>query len=125
FPRGRTVMVPCFHWLLYFSVTARIASLKILLLKEPHSPRSELITIRRIFFSCLTLLYQPDSPSLAEERLRKMALSFWAKGRICWILSCERRSLAAATIFMAFVICCVETTELILFFTSFKLAILL
>lgn len=30
--------------------------------------------------------------------------------------------MAAATIFMAFVICWVETTELILFFTSFRLA---
>jgi hypothetical protein len=35
-----------------------------------------------------------------------------------------RFNLAAETIFMALVICCVELTDAILFLTSFKLAIL-
>ena len=39
------------------------------------------------------------------------------------MLSCARRNLAAATIFMAFVICWVEITDEILFLTSFKFAI--
>jgi hypothetical protein len=39
------------------------------------------------------------------------------------IRSCDLRSFAAATIFMAFVICWVLITELIRVFTSFKLAI--
>src|SRR5690606_37189798 len=39
------------------------------------------------------------------------------------ILAWALLSLSAATIFMALVICCVELTELILSFTSFKLAI--
>src|SRR5688572_2106849 len=81
----------------------------------------------RIFFSSRTSLYQlsPSESTWAAERFCRRALSFCAKGRICCILSCDLRNLAAATIFMALVICWVETTEVILFLTSFKLGIFL
>jgi hypothetical protein len=44
-------------------------------------------------------------------------------GRDASAFSCARRNLAAATIFMAEVIFCVDLTLLIRFFKSFKLAI--
>src|SRR5690606_27538910 len=91
---------------------------------EPHSPRSELTATIRILFSSRTALNQLSAPSLcAEERLRRIYASFCANGRICKIRSCDLRSFAAATIFMALVICWVETTEVMRFLTSFKLGI--
>src|SRR5690606_26805644 len=119
------VTVLCCRCALYFSSITRITSLKTLLLNDPHNPRSELITIMRMLRSGRTLLYHPGSAPSEVERFWRIAVSFWANGRLCCTFSCERRSLAAATIFMAFVICCVDITDSILFFTSFKLAIVL
>src|SRR5690606_7502128 len=119
------VTVLCCRCALYFSSITRITSLKTLLLNDPHNPRSELITIMRMLRSGRTLLYHPGSAPSEVERFWRIAVSFWANGRICSTFSCERRSLAAATIFMAFVICCVDITDPILFFTSFKLAMVL
>src|SRR5690606_23132217 len=117
------VTVLCCRCALYFSSITRITSLKTLLLNDPHNPRSELITIMRMLRSGRTLLYHPGSAPSEVERFWRIAVSFWANGRICSTFSCERRSFAAATIFMAFVICCVDITDPIRFFTSFKLGI--
>src|SRR5690606_41035274 len=94
-------------------------------LNDPQSPPSELTAMISIFFSSRTTLYQSSlSPSAcAAERFCKSAVSFWAKGRICWMRSCDLRNFAAATIFMALVICWVEITEVMRFLTSFKLGI--
>src|SRR6478752_9898547 len=119
------VTLPFFSCSEYCSAINLPTPLKTLLLNDPQSPRSELTTTIRIFFSSRTWLYQlSSSPEVcAAERFCNISFSLIAKGRICVIRSCDLRNFAAATIFMALVICCVLMTEVILFLTSFKLGI--
>src|SRR5205814_10644205 len=48
--------------------------------------------------------------STRDARLFRTRSISVANGRACWMRSCARRSLDAATIFIALVICCVDLT---------------
>ena len=90
-------------------------------LKPPHSPLFDVITTKRDF---LTSLFSKSGLESLESTEADILLiksdSLFEYGRVAVIESCAFFNLAAETIFMAFVICMVDETELILFLISFN-----
>src|SRR6478735_1415617 len=96
-----------------FSVRKPCAALMTFALKAPARPLSPLIRTMRYFSSprgsssgC------ENSPTTLPLRSPRTSFIFDAKGRAAVTRSCDRFSLAAATIFIALVICCVFLTDL-------------
>ena len=90
-------------------------------LNPPQRPLLEVITIKRGFFNSRFSNKGLDSSESTEaEMLFINSESLLEYGKVAVILSCAFFNLAAETIFMAFVICIVDETELILFLISFK-----
>src|SRR5690554_8022740 len=118
-PKGITVTFLPAKWVLISTMVA----FKILELKAPQRPLSEVTGMTSTFLTSLSLANSISKlPSIPEDILLSIAVNFCEYGRIWIILSWALRSLEAATIFIALVICWVELTEFILSFTSFKLA---
>src|SRR5689334_11097342 len=98
-----------------------------LLLNAPASPRSAvMMTIcRRGPSRCSSNGCDAPSPaSAADTRLPSSSAILFAYGRAARMRSCARRSLAAATSFMARVIFCVDWTERIRRWMSRRVAML-
>src|SRR4030088_2363249 len=105
-----------------------VAALVMLALNAPASPLSPVTTISSMFFSsrCASkgCLGSPVSGSSISARATSdfsTLLNICAYGRAAITRSCARRSLAAETIFMALVICCVFLTDRIRRRMSIKL----
>src|SRR5271155_2096471 len=99
---------------IFLPLCLRIKSLalrKMLLLNAPASPRSPLSTITRIFFSSRFASSGCSGSSMRDMIDRSMRATSTAWGRAASADSCARRNRAAATNFIARVICCVFFTE--------------
>src|SRR6478672_5013454 len=85
-----------------------------LVLKLPHRPRSAVITTSSTRPPARGVSRWSSSGCAAGStratRLRSTRAIWLAYGRACEMRSCARRSLEAATIFIALVICCVDLT---------------
>ena len=95
-------------------------------LNPPQRPLSEVNTTHKWVFSCPVPCKSFGAFSLSDtelERLRIILFIFSEYGLPLSAFSCALLSFAAATIFIAFVIFCVDLTLEILFFKSSKLAI--
>src|ERR1700761_1004088 len=103
--------LPAFNCWLYFSAIRLLVVLITFALNAPAKPRfDDTVTIKTLFGtrSCKN----GDAPSSKlDDRLAKSSCSFSAYGRNCTIALVARFSLAAETIFMALVICCVDDTD--------------
>src|SRR5713101_3385487 len=90
------------------------APLMAFVLKLPHRPRSAVITKSSAFPPARGARRSSssgcDAGSTRVARLFNTRSISVANGRACWMRSCARSSLDAATIFIAFVICCVDFT---------------
>src|SRR5262245_46046050 len=97
------------------SCTKRCAPLMRLVLNAPARPLSPVISTSRIRRSSRRaskgFSATRSSPAAAAATLPSTLRSIPAYGRDARVRSCARRSLAAETIFMALVICCVFLTE--------------
>ncbi|MNM66846.1 hypothetical protein D3C81_783540 [compost metagenome] len=92
-------------------------------LNAPAKPLLEETTTINTLFGSRSTVKGELLPSTLAETSAKISLSLFAYGRNCKIALVARFNLAAETIFIAFVICCVDDTEVIRFLTSFKFAI--
>src|SRR6185503_14713909 len=92
------------------SVTKRAAVRMMLALKAPHRPLSAVITTTSTRSPPRSSSNGWASSSLREAMLCSTSSILRAYGRAANIASCARRSLAADTIFIALVICCVLLT---------------
>ena len=120
-PIFQMVTFPFLYCSAYFSAIVSLVNLMVLALKAPAKPRSLVITINNTFSTGRSMARPiPPSPSLLLTILLSSSCNFCAYGRICTMASCARRSLAALTIFMALVICCVLCTDLMRLRTSFN-----
>jgi hypothetical protein len=94
-------------------------------LKPPHRPRSDVVTTTRctcslpVPASSTGAPAEPESELASELSIRDMRS---ANGRAASACSCARRSFAAATIFMAEVIFCVDLTLLMRTRSDLRLA---
>ena len=80
-----------------------------LVLKLPHRPRSALITTSSVrAASGSSISSGCAAASTRVARLLNTRSISWAYGRLRTMRSCARRSFDDETIFMAFVICCVD-----------------
>src|SRR5476651_1648872 len=116
--------LPAFNCSLYFSAMRLLAVFIMLALKAPAKPRFDDTVIINTLFGIRSSKNGDEPSSKLADKLANNSFSLLAYGRNCTIALVARFNLAAETIFMALVICCVELTELIRFLTSFKLAIL-
>src|SRR6185436_10770499 len=92
------------------SVTKRATVRMMLALKAPHRPLSAVITTTSTRSPPRSSSSGWASSSLREAMLCSTSSILRAYGRAANIASCARRSLAADTIFIALVICCVLLT---------------
>src|SRR6187402_239086 len=115
--------LPAFNCSLYFSAIKVLAVFITLALKAPAKPRFDDTTITNTLTGSRCCKNGDEPSSKLEDKFDNNSLSLLAYGRNCTIALVARFNLAAETIFMALVICCVELTEAIRFLTSFKLAI--